>query len=326
VKSKKKSNSSKRTQKKSQALYYVTVVAVLCACVAIIVFVHLRRERLASIQKPEIEPADEEVSVEVEEDTSGEGHPPVSEVTGEEESGQGEEQGEKPEKKVAEEPKGRIALVIDDCGYNTHQLVPFLDFPGPITFAILPGLPYTEKATEMVVKAGRDVILHQPMEAVGEENPGPGAIYLSMSDLEITTTISHNLDEIPQARGMNNHMGSLITADERVMFAVMGVLKERGLFFLDSLTTPDSKAEEIAKKVGTLYVNRSVFLDNLKDRQSIVDSVQRGLSTATKQGHAVMIGHVWTDTLADILIEMYPEIIGDGYEFVSLSDLIEEWK
>ncbi len=341
---------AKGKKRTSLALYYATAGLLALTGIAVLMFFTLGEE--TSVQK-----RDTLTSVEngrpisdVREDT--EGSPPApdgdeeSSSAAESASQQVSEEDKKPmtektedkpphqplaeegsgDKTVKKPSKGRIAVVIDDCGYNTHELEPFLSFPGPITFAVLPGLPYTEKAAAMIRKAGKGLILHQPMEALGGENPGPQAVYASMSDLEITATISHNFEELPQARGMNNHMGSKVTSDERAMLSVMNFLKRRGYFFLDSLTTADSEARKAAELTGTPYVDRSVFLDNVKDRQAIVDSVQKGLTAASKQGHAVMIGHVWTDTLADILIEMYPEVLGEEYEFVSLTDLIEGWK
>lgn len=242
--------------------------------------------------------------------------------------------GEVPEKKenaIALEdkkikPKGKISIVIDDCGHNTYELEPFLSLPFKLAFAILPGLAYTEDTAKMAVSAGKDIILHQPMEAIGNEDPGPKAIYVSMSDIEIYRTLSDNLASLPGAKGINNHMGSKVTSDRKSMISVMNALKNRGLFFLDSLTTAESFAEETARDTGIPYLRRSTFLDNIKDRQAIVESAVSGLQTAESRGHAILIGHVWTDTLADVLTEMYPEIIGSGFEIVSLTDILKEWK
>jgi len=214
---------------------------------------------------------------------------------------------------------GVIVLVIDDAGYNMKELRAFLDLPFPLTIAVLPGLQYSEEAARAATAAGKEVILHQPMEAQGGENPGPGAIYRSMSRQEVIDTIEKNLATVPGAVGVNNHMGSLVTADLYLMEAVAAVAKNHGIYYLDSLTVSGTAMPEAARREGIHYWERDVFLDNSPDRASIIRAVEDGKKRAQANRPAVMIGHVWSAELAQTLAELYPKLIEEGYSLSTIS-------
>ena len=217
----------------------------------------------------------------------------------------------------------RLYLVIDDVGNNTFQLRPFLKFPGPLTIAILPQVEYSAQAAKLAHDSGKEVILHLPMEAdSATENPGPGAILVNMPDQAIAVTLKQDIASVPYLIGVNNHMGSRATADTRVMQVVLAQLKGDGLFFLDSKTTPYSVADRIAKRLGLPFAEREVFLDNEQTTQSILEEFHTAERIATERGYAVLIGHVWTESLARIIIELYPELLDRGFEFGKLSDLM----
>ncbi len=236
------------------------------------------------------------------------------------------EDGPKDNRKVDEEREPgethKLVIVIDDVGYNLDELKPLLQFPGPITFAILPSLAYTEAALKMIQKAGKEAILHLPMEPEGNDNPGPGAIFTDMDDETIKRTLGKNLDSLKGVGGANNHMGSKATSDPRVMNIVLSEMKKRKLFFLDSRTSVKSVVGETANTIGLPFGERSVFLDNTQEREAIMDAVLEGMAKAEKSGHAVMIGHVWSHELAEVLLEIYPLALEEGFEFLSVSDLI----
>ena len=217
-----------------------------------------------------------------------------------------------------------LVFVIDDAGHNMHQLEPFLAFPGRLTIAVLPGLPYSAEAARRAREAGMEVILHQPMEAVGMEDPGPGAIYSWMDEEEILEILRRNLEEIGPVAGMNNHQGSRITADARIMEIVLGFSKYAGIPFLDSLTTASSTASAVARRMGMTIATRDVFLDNDPDRASISRAIAEGRRVASRTGNAVMIGHVWSPELAPLLNELYQYLAEQGYEFATASQLIAE--
>lgn len=229
-------------------------------------------------------------------------------------------------KRTSERPvpksKGVLVFVIDDAGHNEWQLTPFLDLPGPVTIAVLPGLPYTVKAGEMVKTAGKELILHQPMEALGGLDPGPGAIRADMDDETIRSILRRNLAELPGVVGMNNHMGSKATADVRVMSTVLDEVSNKGLYFLDSLTIGDSVVHSVASLMRQHTWERTVFLDNTPDKASILHYIEEGTKVAEKRGYAVMIGHVWSSELAQTLADLYPLLMEQGFSLSTISRIM----
>lgn len=218
----------------------------------------------------------------------------------------------------------RLVFVIDDVGYNLSQLEPFVKLPFPLTFAVLPGLPHSAEAARMIKAAGKELILHQPMESVGGANPGPNAIYLSTTPVEAAAIVRRNLDSLPGAAGMNNHEGSAVTKDEALMAAILAVAKNRGIYYLDSLTIADTATEGVALREKIRYWERDVFLDNSPDRVSIVQYVEVGKKKAEKNGAAVMIGHVWSAELAQTLSDLYPSLVEGGFSLSTISKVMLE--
>ena len=220
------------------------------------------------------------------------------------------------------ERKGSLAIVIDDVGNSLSDLEPFLEFDGPVTFAVLPQRKYSEDAARLAAEAGKEVILHLPMEPVSEMDPGPGAIRVGMSRRQIERILRRNLESVPGTLGVNNHMGSRATADPEVMAAVLSVLKREGLFFLDSRTSAETVGRITAEKHNLPYLERAVFLDNESNRDYIRNAVREGMQIAERKGHAVMIGHVMVNELVEVLNEMYPFIQDEGFDLRYLSELV----
>ncbi len=222
---------------------------------------------------------------------------------------------------VPVETRGALYFVIDDVGNNLFQLKPFLKLPMNITFAVLPGLKYTKEAIDLIRGAGKDYIIHQPMEAVGGQNPGPGALLTGMSQDQVRNIVNNNIKDFIGLKGMNNHMGSAGTADYELMGFLFTVLKENKLFFLDSKTTSKSVGKQLAIEFEIPFAERSIFLDNSKEKQAILEAVENGLDISEKKGHAIMIGHIWTEELASILLELYPALLENNYVLNNLTQL-----
>jgi len=220
------------------------------------------------------------------------------------------------------EISGRLYFVIDDAGYNMEQLQPFLEFPGALTIAVLPQLAYSVPAARATLAAGKEVILHQPMEAENGKDPGPGALYVGDNPGHIREVLATNLATVPGAVGMNNHMGSRATSDRATMEAVLLDTAERNLYFLDSRTAVSTVVAETAQSLGLSILERNVFLDNDPDRDSIDAAIREGMELASRRGHAVMIGHVMVTELAEALHDLYPEMLDEGYELLPLSQLL----
>lgn len=217
---------------------------------------------------------------------------------------------------------GTLVFVFDDAGHNLAQLAPFLDLPFPCTIAVLPGLRYSAESARRIRQSGKDCILHQPMQAVNlSMDPGPGAVLQGMTADQVRAVIRANLDEIGPVTGMNNHEGSLITADRMAMSAVLDVIQERGLYFLDSRTTAETAVPALARERNINILERAVFLDNSQDRDLIMEAVYNGMKVAERNGSAVMIGHIWSSDLAAILTEMYPDLVSQGFSLSTIARL-----
>jgi len=219
--------------------------------------------------------------------------------------------------------QGTLAIVIDDAGNNLQELEPFLRFPGPLTVAVLPGLPHSAEAARRIRAAGKEVFLHQPMEAVGGQNPGPGAIYEGMTATEMLAVLRQNVAEIGPIAGMNNHQGSKITADQQAMETVLAFCREKGIYFLDSRTTAETTVPAVARNLGIKIGERNIFIDNEQDRASMNRYIKSGLTLASQKGSAVMIGHTTSPELGPLLTELYQDLVAQGYTFATASSLIK---
>ena len=215
----------------------------------------------------------------------------------------------------------KLVLIFDDGGQNLSQLESFLALPFPVTVAVLLKLAHSKQAAERVRKSGKELMLHQPMQAINlSVNPGPGAITPDMTLYEIETLLRENIAEIGPVRGVNNHEGSLICEDEVKIGTVLQVCSNMGLYFVDSRTTSQTRVPQAAMSLGLSYYERNVFIDNTKNRADIISEIMKGVSIANKNGTAIMIGHVWSaDVLPEILSELYPLLSGKGYVFTTVS-------
>ena len=219
---------------------------------------------------------------------------------------------------------GTLVFVIDDAGNNLRELEPFLRISGPLTIAVLPGLPYSAEAARRARAARKEVILHQPMEALGGQNPGPGAIYNSMGADEVRAVLSRNIAEVGPVAGINNHQGSKITMDSEMMETILAFCAEHGLFFLDSRTTAETAVPAAARRLGMKIAERDVFIDNEQNKEAMLNYIAGGLARAQKNGSAVMIGHAWSPDLAPLLDEQFQLFTKQGYTIKTASDIIKE--
>ena len=227
-----------------------------------------------------------------------------------------------PEPPPKPQHQGTLVFIIDDAGNNLQELEPFLRFPGPLTIAVLPGLPHSAEAARRIRAAGKEVFLHQPMEAIGGQAPGPGAIYAGMSAAEVVALLRQNVAEIGPIAGINNHQGSKITTDQQVMETVLAFCRDQGICFLDSRTTAETVVPAAARNLGIKIGERNIFIDNEQNRASMNRFIESGLTLASQKGSAVMIGHTWSPELAPLLAELYQNLIAQGYTFATASALI----
>jgi hypothetical protein len=220
--------------------------------------------------------------------------------------------------------RARVAVVLDDAGMRLEELDRALRVGRPVTLAVLPGLPHSAELARRARAAGLEVLLHLPMEPEDPElaaRMGDLAVRVDMSDEEIGHTVRTALQGVPGAVGVNNHMGSKATADRRVVRAVLRVLREEGLFFLDSRTTPNSTAEVAAKELGVRVARRAVFLDNDPSPEAVRAQVRKLVERALREGTAVGIGHANRPHTAEVLAEMVAEVEQAGVQLVPVSQL-----
>lgn len=217
----------------------------------------------------------------------------------------------------------RIAIVIDDLGNDRGALERIAAWRFAVAGAVLPGLPESIATAERLARSGKEVLLHLPMEPDGypRVQPGPGVVLRSDSDERIAEIVAEDLDTVPGAVGVNNHMGSAATADPRVMRAVVRVLSDRGLFLLDSRTTEASVARRVAEEASLPAVSRRVFLDSVPTADAIDRSFRELLAKARQDGSALAIGHPYPETMAMLEREL-PQLAEKGVALVRVSSLV----
>ena len=217
---------------------------------------------------------------------------------------------------------GRLALVIDDVGRAPPDDSALAGLDYSLTLAIFPRLPHTGEWDAFAHGLGYEVILHCPLSALDPEiDLGPGGIADDLSPEEITDLLRTDLESVPHAAGVNNHMGSAFTLETEPMRIFLGELGSRGLFFLDSLTSPHTVTRAVAAEVSVPVLARDVFLDHENTEEFILQQLKAVRSRALKNGRAVAIGHFRPLTL-ELLTREIPSLAKDAIQIVPLSDLV----
>jgi polysaccharide deacetylase 2 family uncharacterized protein YibQ len=186
---------------------------------------------------------------------------------------------------------------MDDLGPNRKTAERVFKLNAPLTLSILPHETYSKWIAKQGHKLGHDIIAHIPMEAVTPQNLGKGALKTGMSSKDIALTLAGDIGSVPHISGINNHMGSAFTKDEKAMRAVIMELKKHRLFFLDSVTTGKSVAYKLAKDEGLAALRRDVFLDNDDDLRQIEVQWKRLVKIARKNGYAIALAHPRKNTV-----------------------------
>lgn len=216
-----------------------------------------------------------------------------------------------------------IVVIIDDVGDNWAQGSAALALPGPVTYAFLPHSPFGPQLAQRAFDRAKDVILHAPMENTHDRPLGPGALTADLQRDDFVRVLSGDLDAVPHVQGLNNHMGSLLTTLEPQMQWVMALARQRGLFFIDSRTTADSVAWEVAQRQGIPSLQRDVFLDHEQTSEFVHQQFMRALAIARRHGSAVVIGHPHPVTVEYLRLAL-PLLDEQGIRLVAASALIME--
>lgn len=216
----------------------------------------------------------------------------------------------------------KLALIIDDVGYRRTD-VGVLNLPVPVTLSVLPHTPWGNELAIEGWRRGHEIMLHLPMVAEAGNKLGPSAITASMDEWQIALTIKRALADIPFVTGLNNHMGSQLTQQRQVMDRVMTEVSKQKLYFIDSLTTPESTAFEAAQNAGIPSLKRHVFLDNQLDEAYLQQQLQQAIDISKRYGKAILIGHPYPETLA-FLETALPKLKQQDIQLVTPSSLLSK--
>ncbi|OQX61195.1 MAG: hypothetical protein B5M56_09800 [Desulfococcus sp. 4484_241] len=216
----------------------------------------------------------------------------------------------------------RVAIIIDDMGYDEKIANRLISLGVPLTFSILPYSPRAADIAEAAHRNNIEVMLHLPMEPVEypDVNPGKGALLTSMSPDELIGQLEKDIRQVPYVDGVNNHMGSRMTAISTRLYQIFSVLKKHGLFFIDSRTTPDTLCRPSARLFQIPFAERDLFIDNVPNVQSVERQIDRLIEIAKKNGKAIGIGHAHKTTCI-ALAKKLPEI-KDHIDLVHASSLV----
>jgi polysaccharide deacetylase 2 family uncharacterized protein YibQ len=225
--------------------------------------------------------------------------------------------GEAPERTV-----GHLALVIDDLGRSLDEVAALDGLRVPLSYSVLPYEPMTPAVVARLRAEHREILCHLPMQPLDGRNPGPGALRDTMDDAALAQATRDAIARVPGAVGVNNHMGSRLTEDPRAMGAVLQVLQQEGLFFLDSRTSAGSVGYRLARSLGMPAAQRQFFLDDDMSETAIREQFARFLARARDGGAAIAIAHPHPGTLA-VLREEVPKAQAEGFTFVPVSFLLD---
>jgi polysaccharide deacetylase 2 family uncharacterized protein YibQ len=220
-----------------------------------------------------------------------------------------------------EDGRPKIAIVIDDLGNNRLNTEALNRLPGPLTLAFLPYANNLQEQTAAARSAGHELLIHMPMEPVTKDWPGPNALLLSLSKEEFRDRLRQSFDRFHGFVGINNHMGSRLTADGGSMAMVMAELRNRDLLFLDSKTTPISVGTTEARRRGVPYAQRDVFLDNVPELGAVLRQLRATEQVARRRGFAIAIGHP-NDTTIEALRRWLPDLAARGFSLVPVSTVV----
>lgn len=218
---------------------------------------------------------------------------------------------------------GRLAVIIDDMGASMNEARSLADIGVPLTFSIIPGLRMYREVASFASSRHIETMIHIPMQAKGwpERRLEDNGLLVSMTDRDISGRLEGFMREIPDAAGANNHMGSEFTEHADKMGAVLGGLKGKGLFFIDSVTSPRSVGLRMAREMGMKAGRRNVFLDNEQNGAYIRGQLDQAVRLAKKGGGAIAICHPHPATIATLAAAL-PELERRGIVLVPASSLV----
>lgn len=216
----------------------------------------------------------------------------------------------------------KLAIILDDLGYDRAAADALLALPFPLTVAVIPHLPLSTEVAEEAFRRGDQVLLHLPMQSeLNSGKPEEIELHVGMTTAQVSEAVEGMLDSVPHAVGVNNHQGSRATADVALMQALMPALRQRGLFFIDSRTTAATVAYDTAERDGVRAASRKVFLDDTSTHDAILAQLDLAARDAQRDGSAIAIGHPHPATIA-ALREGIPRLESRGVHLVFASEVV----
>lgn len=227
-------------------------------------------------------------------------------------------------KPIPGRPLPEVAIIVDDIGYDERLAEKFIQMDSSLTFSILPYGPFSRKILRIAGEKGFETMLHLPMEPkeYPKIKPGPGALLTCMSPDTLIEQLEADLAAVPDIKGVNNHMGSRMTTNSTQMYQIFSILKKRGLYFVDSKTTPDSICEPSARLFQVPFAERDVFIDHIQDKEFIRKQIRLLIHIAEKYGSSIGIAHPHEVTY-EVLKDMMPEL-KKRVKIVPVSKLVEK--
>lgn len=219
---------------------------------------------------------------------------------------------------------GQLAIIIDDMGANMQQARALAGIGVPLTFSIIPGLNNYKEVAAFAASGGVEIMIHIPMQSKGwpERRLEANGLLVSMADTDIVEHLDGFMRTIPKAVGANNHMGSEFTEHEDKMRVVLERLKGKGLFFVDSVTSPKTVGIRLAQELGMKTGRRNVFLDNEQDGIYILGQLNQAVRMAKKTGAAIAICHPHPATIQTLAAAL-PGLEKQGITLVPASRLVK---
>ena len=215
----------------------------------------------------------------------------------------------------------KLAILIDDAGTDLESQAVYASIGRPFSLAVMPNMAHTGAAVAQAAEQGFEIMLHLPMEPVSGSGMEAGTLLTTMSVTDIADRTKAALAQVPGAVGVNNHQGSKFTATRGAMLPVLQILRDRGLFYVDSATSADSIGSSLAGEMGIATRRNELFIDNDSSVAAICERLRQAAAMAQRDGSALVIGHCRPNT-AEAVRQMVPELEAQGIELVYVSQLV----